>query len=86
MAPDLQHLDAAAFVVARREVPVAKHGNRAACRAGSIDVLEALGVNVEMPVEAAASCSSRSACSFFARIAHPPRALARPVRGVACGR
>lgn len=63
----------AAFVVAGAGVPVAKHGNRAASsRAGSFDVLEALGVRIELSVEQAAGVLERVGIApFFARVAHP---------------
>ncbi len=64
---------AAAFVVAGAGVPVAKHGNRAATsRAGSFDVLEALGVHADIAVADAARILARIGIApFFARRAHP---------------
>jgi len=63
----------AAFVVAGAGVPVAKHGNRAASsRAGSFDVLEALGVRADLPIAAAARVAAEVGIAFFyARRAHP---------------
>jgi anthranilate phosphoribosyltransferase len=72
----------AAFVVAGAGVPVAKHGNRGATsRAGSFDVLEALGVHIELPIEAAARVLREVGIApFFARVAHPAMRHVAPVR------
>ena len=71
-----------AFVVAGAGVPVAKHGNRAASRAtGSFDVLEALGVRIDLPIAACGEILSRVGIApFFAQTAHPAMRHAAPVR------
>ncbi len=72
----------AAFVVAGAGVPVAKHGNRAASsRTGSFDVLEALGVEADLPIaEAARVLAEVGIGPFFARRAHPAMRFVAPVR------
>jgi anthranilate phosphoribosyltransferase len=47
-------------------VPVAKHGNRAASSSsGAADVLEALGVVIDLPAEAVATCVAEAGIGFF---------------------
>jgi anthranilate phosphoribosyltransferase len=72
----------AAFVVAGAGVPVAKHGNRAASRrTGSFDVLEALGVRIDLPIPVCGRILSEiGIAAFFAQTAHPAMRFAAPVR------
>jgi len=62
----------AAFVVAGGGITVAKHGNRAVSgRAGSADVLIALGVNVEQPPQVVEACVNEIGIGFlFAPLFH----------------
>lgn len=64
---------AAALVCAGAGAKVAKHGNRAASsRCGSADVLEALGVKIDLPPEAVAACIEQAGIGFcFAPVFHP---------------
>lgn len=73
---------AAAFVVAGAGLTVAKHGNRAASGdCGSADVLEALGVHIELPPDAVARCLREIGIGFmFAPAYHPAMRYAAPVR------
>lgn len=72
----------AAFVAAGAGALVAKHGNRAiSSRAGSADVLGALGVEVGMPgPEAAAALDAASVTFLFAPTFHAAMRHAAPVR------
>ena len=57
---------AVTFVLAGLGVPVAKHGNRAlSSRTGGSDVLGALGVNVDVPVERLPGIMAAADCMFM---------------------
>ncbi len=72
----------AAVVVAATGTPVIKHGNRAASSAtGSADVLEALGVAIDVTPETVARCASDIGIAFcFAPLFHPALRFAGPTR------
>ena len=73
---------AAAFVAAGAGVTVAKHGNRAmSSKCGSADVLEGLGVSIELDADGVARCLSEAGIGFmFAQKFHPAMRYAGPVR------
>ncbi len=73
---------AAAFVAAGAGLTVAKHGNRAmSSLCGSADVLEGLGVKIELDAEAVARCLREAGIGFmFAPKFHPAMRFAGPVR------
>jgi anthranilate phosphoribosyltransferase len=64
---------AAAFIIAGTGRKVAKHGNRAASsRCGSADVLDALGVNLDLAPEGVAACIEQVGIGFlYAPKFHP---------------
>jgi anthranilate phosphoribosyltransferase len=72
----------AAFVVAGAGVPVCKHGGRASSsKAGSADLLEALGVAIELPPLGVARCIDEAGIGFcFAPRFHPSMRHAGPTR------
>jgi anthranilate phosphoribosyltransferase len=73
---------ATALVVAGCGVKVAKHGNRAASSTcGSADVLEALGVNINLNVEQAKTVFQKTGMVFlFAPLFHPAFKYVVPIR------
>ena len=73
---------AAALVAAAAGAKVAKHGNRAVTsRCGSADVLEALGIPISLPAEAAADALRRHHfCFLLAPAHHPGMKAVLPVR------
>ena len=73
---------AAALVAAAAGVAVAKHGNRGVTsKCGSADVLEALGIPVQLEPERAAECLRQTGFMFlYAPAMHPALKRVQPVR------
>ncbi len=72
----------ASFVAAGAGATVCKHGNRrASSTSGSFDVLEGLGVEIELGPEGVEACVREVGVGFaFARTFHPAMRFAGPVR------
>ena len=73
---------ASAFVIAACGVPTAKHGNRSvSSQCGSADVLEELGVKIDLSPKSVATCLDElGICFIFAPAFHPAMKNAAPVR------
>jgi anthranilate phosphoribosyltransferase len=73
----------AALVVAGSGRTVVKHGNRAATSScGTADVLEHLGVAIDLPADAVAACADEVGIAFcFAPVFHAGMRHAGPTRG-----
>ncbi|NLX78175.1 MAG: anthranilate phosphoribosyltransferase [Clostridiaceae bacterium] len=71
-----------AFVISAAGVPVAKHGNRSvSSKCGSADVLEALGVKIDIPPSRSEKILKETGiCFMFAANYHPSMKYAAPVR------
>ncbi len=64
---------ATALVVAAAGIPVAKHGNRAlSSKSGASDVLQALGVKIDLTPEQIARCIKTAGIGFMFAPAHHP--------------
>lgn len=75
-----------AIILAAAGVPVAKHGNRAASsKCGAADVLEALGVNINITPEKSRELLDRiGICFLFAQKYHSAMKHVAPVRKELC--
>src|SRR6201999_3151631 len=73
----------AAFILAGCGVPVAKHGNRAlSSKSGAADVLQALGVKIDLNSEQVGACIRDAGIGFmFAPAHHPAMKNVGPTRG-----
>lgn len=72
----------AAFVVAGAGARVAKHGNRSvSSMCGSADVLEALGIKIDLGPDGVKRCIEQAGIGFcFAPVFHPSMRHAGPIR------
>lgn len=70
------------LIISAAGIPVAKHGNRSvSSKCGSADVLEALGVKIDIPVEKSEKILKEiGICFLFAPIYHSSMKYAAPVR------
>ncbi|MDX2006982.1 MAG: anthranilate phosphoribosyltransferase [Meiothermus sp.] len=83
VAPDAFNISTTTcFVVAAGGVPIAKHGNRAASsKSGSFDLIEALGIKIDLPTAKVAEAIESVGLGFlFARSHHPAMRFVAPVR------
>jgi anthranilate phosphoribosyltransferase len=73
---------ACALVIAAAGIPVAKHGNRnMSSKSGAADVLEALGVKIDLdPKQASVCLRDAGVCFLFAQVYHPAMKIVAPVR------
>ena len=72
----------AAIVASSAGIQVAKHGNRSVSSVcGSADLLELLGININLPVQSVEECIEKTGFGFFfAPNFHPATKFAMPVR------
>jgi anthranilate phosphoribosyltransferase len=70
------------LIISAAGIPVAKHGNRSVTsKCGSADVLEALGIKIDIPVEKSEEILRKiGICFLFAPIYHSSMKYAAPVR------
>ena len=70
------------FILAAMGIPVVKHGNRGITkRSGSADVLEAMGIKIDLAPEEVPRCLEEVGCAFlFAPVYHTTFAAVAPVR------
>ncbi|MDF2908481.1 MAG: trpD [Herbinix sp.] len=70
------------LIISAAGIPVAKHGNRSvSSKCGSADVLEALGVKIDIPVEKSEKILKElGICFLFAPLYHSSMKYAAPVR------
>jgi len=70
------------FILAAMGIPVVKHGNRGISkRSGSADVLEAMGLRIDLPPGEVSRCLEQVGCAFlFAPVYHTTFAVIAPVR------